>query len=144
MPRTINPILRARIESGRVVWQGIDGKRWDTVKRFLEGKEVDISIGPHRKKRSVNQNSYYWGVVVAMIAEAAGYPTPEEAHDALRLHFLGQHREGQLPTMKSTAELSTTEFEDYLSHCRQLASEMFGLYIPEPNEVDPNVVSSGG
>jgi hypothetical protein len=117
------------------VWQGIDGKRWEAVKTFLEGQEVEITIGRRRKRRSLAQNSYYWGVVVEAIAEAAGYSTAEEAHDALRLHFLEKHRDGQMPTIRSTAELTTVEFEDYVAKCRQLGAEMFGIYIPDPLEV---------
>lgn len=130
-----NPLLRARIEGGKVVWQGLDGKRWAAVKTFLEGQEVEISIGKFRKKRSGQQNKYYWSCVVAAIAEAAGYSTAEEAHDALRLHFLLKHQDRGMPTIGSTTDLSTVEFEDYLAKVRQLAAEMFGIYIPLPNEV---------
>ena len=133
-PLRTNPLLRARIENGQVVWQGIDGKRWETVKNFLEGCEVEITIGKRRKKRSGKQLRYYWAVIVAMIAEAAGYSTPEEAHDALRMHFLLKHEEGKPPTIRSTGELSTVETEEYYSKCRQLGAELFGIYIPEPNE----------
>jgi hypothetical protein len=130
-----NPVLRARIEQGRVSWQGIDGKRFDALKIHLEGEDVEITLQKLRRQRSGRQNRYYWGVLVAMIAEAAGYSTPEEAHDALRLHFLQKHDDGQMPTIRSTTELTTAEFEEYQSKCRQLATEMFGIYVPEPNEV---------
>ncbi len=131
----INPLLHARIEHGNVVWLGIDGKRFNAVKKFLEGAEVGITIERWKKKRSLKQNAYYWSVVTPMIAEAAGYLTPEEAHDALRMHFLLKHGDTPMPTIGSTTELSTTEFEEYLSKVRQLAAEMFGLYIPLPSEV---------
>lgn len=131
---TKNPILRARIEQGRVQWQGIDGKRFDTIKRFLEGSEVEITIGKRRKKRSLAQNAYMWGVVYAMIGEAAGY-TPEEAHEALKWRFLRVHDDSPIPTVRSTTELTTVEMEHYLAQCRQLAAELFALYIPDPNEV---------
>jgi hypothetical protein len=133
-PRQV-PILRARIEQARVVWAGIDGKRFDALKRHLEGQDVELTLQKRRKKRSLKQNSYYWPVVVGMIQEAAGYLTDEEAHDALRMHFLQKHEDGQLPTVRSTTELTTVEFEEYLSKCRQLGAEMYGIYIPEPNEV---------
>lgn len=131
---TKNPILRARIEKGAVVWAGIDGKRWETLKRFLEGQEVEISIGKRRKKRSLSQNAYYWSVCIGMIAEAAGY-TPEEAHEALKWRFLRVHDDGPIPTVRSTTELTTQEMEHYLAQCKQLAAELFALYIPDPNEV---------
>ncbi len=129
----ITPILRARIEKGSVVWAGIDGKRWETSKRFLEGKEVEITIGPRRKRRSLNQNSYMWGIVYALMAEAAGY-TAEEMHDALKIKFLTVHGDTALPTVRSTAKLTTAEMEEYLENCRRLAAETYGLYVPLPNE----------
>lgn len=128
------PILRGRIENGKFVWAGLDGKRWDAQRRFLEGKEVEVTIQRLRKRRSLNQNSYMWGVVYALMAEAAGY-TPEEMHDALKIKFLSVHGETALPTVRSTTDLTTTEFEEYLSQCRQLAAEIYGIYVPEPNEV---------
>ena len=134
VPRPQNPRLRARIENGRVCWQGIDQKRWETVTKFLEGEEVEITIGRRARKRSLSQNRYMWGVVYAMIAEAAGY-TPEEAHEALKWRFLRQHGDGPIPTVRSTADLNTAEMEHYLAQCRQLAAELFGLYVPDPNEV---------
>ena len=84
------PRLHARAKDGQLVWQGIDGKKWDAKVRFFDGKDVEVTIRKWQLKRSNQQNSYYWGVVVAMIAEAAGY-TPEEAHDALRMQFLEAH-----------------------------------------------------
>ena len=131
-PRVV-PILRARIEKGSVVWAGIDGKRWETAKRFLEGKEVEITIGPRRKKRSLSQNRYMWGIVYALMAEAAGY-SPEEMHDALKIKFLTVHGDTALPTIRSTAKLTTAEMEEYLENCRRLAAETYGLYVPLPNE----------
>lgn len=133
-PRRQNPLLRARIENGRVVWHGLDEKRWATIKKFLEGKDVEITIGPRQRKRSLSQNRYMWGIVYAMIAEAAGY-TPEEAHEALKWRFLRQHGDGPIPTVRSTTDLTTVEMQEYLENCRQLAAELFGLYIPEPGEV---------
>lgn len=133
-PRQI-PILRARILDGCVIWQGLDEKRWKAAKIHLNGQDVDISIQKHRKKRSLNQNSFYWGVVLPIIAEAGGFLTVEEAHDAMRLHFLQKH-DGPLPTVRSTTDLSTAEFEEYLSKIRILAAEMWGAYVPEPHEVE--------
>jgi hypothetical protein len=130
----LNPTLRARIDDGgRVVWHGYEGKRWEAIKRFLTGAEVDITIGRHRKKTSPRQRRYYWAVIVAMIAEAAGY-TPEEAHDALRRQFLTIHGDTALPTVRSTEDLTTTEREQYHEDCRRLGAETYGIYIPDPNE----------
>lgn len=132
------PLLRARVspDGKRIIWHGVDGKRWDTVKLFLKDQEVEITIGKWCKKRSLKQNAFLWAVVNPMVAEAAGYQTSEEAHDALRMHFLLKHGDdGKLPTIGSTAELSTVEFNDYIAKVQQLAAEQWGIYVPDPNEV---------
>lgn len=85
-----------------------------------------------RKGRSINQNKYYWGIIIDMLGNELGY-LPEEIHDALRIRFLSVHTE-KLPTIKSTTRLSTAEFEEYLSKIRQWASEEYQIYIPLPNE----------
>lgn len=55
------------------------------------------------------------------MAEHCGYE-PEEMHDAL---------------VRSTAKLNTAEMTEYIEQCRRLAAEM-SIYIPDPNETDPN------
>jgi hypothetical protein len=132
-----NPLLKARVsdDGERIIWPTVEGKRFATVKKYLRGKDVAITIGPWQKKRSLSQNRYYFGVVCSMIAEEAGYSTPEEAHDALRMHFLLKHGDKPMPTIGSTTELTTVEFEEYLAKCRQLAAELWALYVPLPNEV---------
>jgi hypothetical protein len=79
---------------------------------MLEGKESEFTARAKRRKRSLSQNSYYWGIVVAMLAEAAGY-SPEEMHDALKFELLRVHGDSRLPTARSTTELTTVEMEDY-------------------------------
>ena len=129
-------LFRGRIEGGEVKFRGVDGARWAKLKTHLEGQEVDITLDRHAAKRSGAQNRYYWGVVVKMIAEAMGELCQESAHDALRVQFLRVPAvEGKLPTIRSTTDLTTAEFEDYLMRCKVLASKMFNIYIPDPNEV---------
>jgi hypothetical protein len=107
--------------------------RWKMALGALDGKPVEVTIQRERKKRSLSQNSYYHGVVVKMLADAAGYE-PDEMHDALRWEFLRVHGEERLPSVRSTTELSTVEFEDYLSKCRMLGAQVYGVYVPGPGE----------
>jgi len=102
------------------------------VKTF-EGKQIELTVGSVKKSRSNNQNRYYWGVVVTMLSDETGYST-DEMHDALRMLFL-QDRTKKIPTIKSTTDLSTVEFEDYLAKIRQWAAETLNCVIPDPNEV---------
>lgn len=102
------------------------------LKEILPGEYV-LTIKKRSKPRSLNENSYYHGVIVKMIAEYCGY-TPEEAHDALKWEFL--RKDGVIPTIRSTTDLSTIEFEEYCSKIRMWASKELGVYIPSPNEPD--------
>ena len=107
----------------------------------LEGKEVEVVVRKKKKHRSGEQNAYYWGVVIDIISGATGF-TPQEAHDAMRFKFLNdltrtdRIRAAELPRVKSTADLTTVEFLDYVAQIQQWASEFLDCYIPEPNEAD--------
>ncbi len=109
---------------------------------FLRNSDVEVSIGRRRKSRSARQNRYYWAVIIPMLQEAAGYRRAEEMHDALKIHFLLDRSNPGLPTVRSMRELSTTETEEYYAQCRQLGDELYGIYIPLPNEVDENVIAA--
>ncbi len=129
----MTPIFRGKVEKGKAL--PADPVRFASHLRRLEGADVEIIVRKHRKKRSDPQNKYYWGVVVAILADHCGYDKPEEMHDALRIKFLTIHQDGPLPTVRSTADLSTVEFEHYMLQCRKLGAEM-NCQIPEPNEVE--------
>ena len=98
--------------------------------------EVELTVSKVRKPRSNQENSYYWAVIIEILREHIGY-TSEEMHEALKWKFLKRHGEKvyQLPTIRSTTDLSTVEFENYMSEIREWASIEMGCYIPLPNEV---------
>lgn len=104
-----------------------------------EGQDINLTIKPFKKSRSDNQNRYYWGVVIKLISEELGY-FAEEMHEILKQKFLDQKEfkfgKDQFIVTKSTSELSTKEFEDYLENIRQFAHMTLNIFIPLPNEVD--------
>jgi len=86
------------------------------------------------KKRTKAQNDYYWGVVIKIMSEKLGY-LAQELHEALLMKVFGTKEVmGYYLPNKRSKELTTQEFEDYLTKVRMLASEM-GIFIPLPNEV---------
>lgn len=97
-----------------------------------EGKDIIAEYKEKRNQRSKEQNSYYWAVVVPMLAEELGY-TMDEMHDSLKFQFL---REGdldaKLPKVRSTTDLDTVEFNHYITQIQILASEL-GINIPDPH-----------
>ena len=101
----------------------------------FEGKWAWLTITKFTKQRSLNQNKYYWGVLIKILSDSIGY-TPDEMHEALKWHFLRVHDERPLETVRSTTELTTTEFEDYLESVRRWAVTDMNIDIPLPHEVE--------
>lgn len=129
----IKPIFRGYADNGKI--------KLDNPEEFknyclnLNG-EIQLLLEKRKKNRSINQNSYYWGVVIPLLSEYFGYES-EEMHEALKYQFL---RKGnvQLPTVRSTADMTTIEFEDYMARVRRWASIEYSINIPEPNEINFN------
>ena len=123
------PVFRGKIEGGKIHLDYPEDFR-ELIEK-LEGKPITIRLKRYFPNRSLPQNNYYWGCVVALLAEHCGYDK-EEAHEALKWRFLQKH-DGPMPTVRSTASLTTVEFGEYVENCRRLAAEM-GCVIPDPGE----------
>lgn len=127
------PIFKGQIDKGRI--------KTETPEKFavylakLEGRRVEIVVRKQKSQRSIDQNSYYWGVVVEILRDRFGYEA-EEMHEALKFKFLRTHEGEALETVKSTTKLNTAEFEDFLERIRRWAAQEYNCFIPLPNEVD--------
>lgn len=112
----------------------IDQVRLQTALRELKKGEYLLTIKKRVKQRSLNENSYYHGVIVKILSDHTGY-TPKEMHECLKLKFLSEEdaRTG-LVRLRSTSDLSTVEFEQFCVDIRQWSSLELGCYIPLPNE----------
>ncbi len=117
-----------------------DGKIYATksIKNELEtmkdGSYV-ITIDKQKKARSNLQNSYYWWLVLPLLSESTWY-TEEEIHELMKKQFLSKRKKVLwkfINKAKSTTELSTEEFNEYIEKIRVFASK-FSVYIPLPNE----------
>ena len=132
----IRPLLPARIDKGRILYG--DPVQYSRVLSALEGQEVSVSIKPRHKSRSDRQNKYYWAVCVELLAGHTGY-SRDEMHEVLRGKFLSDSKSiagEDITYSHSTTELSTVEFEEYLSHIREWASVKLNVFIPTPNEIE--------
>lgn len=109
----------------------------EQIHAFLfEKSSCYVTFAKEKKPRSNQESRYYWGVIVAMIAEETGY-TDEEVHEFLKTKFLKKEMligRDHLAIGVSTATLTTVEFEKYCSEVRQWASAELSLYIPLPSE----------
>ena len=113
-------------------------KRLYDILKSLTGKKL-IKIEKYSKKRSNPQNRYYHGVVLKYLSETTGYST-DEMHEVCKLKFLPYDRAnrvtGEIQTFgRSTKELNTAEYEEYLEKIRVWAINYLDCLIPLPNEV---------
>jgi hypothetical protein len=62
----------------------------------------------------------------------------ESVHELLKYRFLKVDESNPdglfVERIKSTTELSTSQFMDYIAEIQRWASEFLNVYIPEPNE----------
>ena len=100
-------------------------------KKTKNGQAI-LEIKAPTKQRSNQESKYYWAVVVGLISQELGY-TPEETHETLKAHFL-METTGKLPKIISTADLSTTAFEQYMKTIREWAAVDLNIFIPLPGE----------
>ena len=111
-----------------------DPARFKVHLASLESKQVEVVVQKVRNNRTLSQNRYYFGVVVAILAEEFGYEI-EEMHEALKWKFLRKHEDTALVTVGSTAKLSIGEFCDYIDTVTRWAAQE-GIYIPQAGEVE--------
>lgn len=102
--------------------------------RRLPFKVIIQDIFP---RRTVDQNAYYW-VIVTIIADYCGY-TIKEVHKELKTLFLT----GYFPDKKgnwsvrtrSTTELNTVEFSDYIMRITAWAITFLNISIPAKEDL---------
>lgn len=130
-----------KVEQGRLtIYRRAD---FDRAVLAFEGKQVEITIEKKRKRRSVFQNAYYWGVVIPIVQQGLneiGYKTgKEQAHELLKSLFakdeIVNEATGEVLNFPlSTAAMSTVRMMDYFAQITQWAAEFLGVEIPQPNE----------
>jgi hypothetical protein len=115
----------------------------DAIQTF-EGKQIVIKIEKAKKKRSTQQNRFYYGVIIPIVQnclkEAGHVMTNESTHDLIKLKFLKEtlfvnETTGEvIERIKSTTELSTSQFMDLLAEINNFTFEYFGVSLPSPND----------
>ena len=115
----------------------------DAIKSF-NGSDVVLTIDKVKKKRSNNQNRFYWGCLIPLMQKGAKDMWGEswsidKAHKHLSKLFVF-HESVNVKTSeitqtpKSTTELTTTDWEVYVTEIRIYLLENFDIEAPEPNE----------
>lgn len=126
---TLNPTFYGSVIEGKFTFDAPDD--FKSYIRTLKG-QIQVTVEKRKKNRTSKENRYYWGVVIPILADHFGYEG-EEMHEALKWQFLRKPH-SKLPTVQSTAAMSTIEFEEYMRKIRTWAAMEYSISIPEPNE----------
>lgn len=126
----------AKLRDGKIVFD--NRKIFDkTLAQYEDGKII-VEVRREKNKRTLDQNAYYWGVVLKTISIDTGH-TEQELHDVLKAYIPKKtmpfiKKDGStinVSVPRSTTELSTGEFSEYIERIRAKFAMEFGIIIPE-------------
>ena len=123
------------VENGILILS--DEKKYQQWLSQLEG-ECELIIKKRERLRSSNQNKYWHGVVLPLIAEEMCL-YPDETKEFLKRRFLSTEikvKEKIYDIVKRTSSLSTIEFNEFVKRCQMFGAKELGLNIPDPNEIE--------
>jgi hypothetical protein len=100
-------------------------------------KEFELIVRKKKKSRSIQQNRYYFACL-KIVGDHLGY-SKEEMHDIVKMKFLKGEKVNEatgevFEYLKSTTELTTTEFMEFMDSFIRWAAESFSIVLPDPNE----------
>lgn len=89
-----------------------------SLNKFKDGEEVTLEVHTRKPKRTEQQNRYYWGVYLPLIAKETGEGDLDALHELFKGKFLA---EGIVEVLgqkvrkkKSTTELGVAEFSEFV------------------------------
>lgn len=102
----------------------------------LPGKPLRVTVEEYRKRRSDEQNKFWWGVVVKTFCDHLPGWEPEDVHTYLcGEHFGWERIEGmgrvKMRPVKRSSRLNKLEFSELVAKAQKLAAE-HGFYVPDP------------
>lgn len=129
-----------RVEKGQIKLPG--AKMRTEITALFEGRDIEVIVRRKKKHRSSPQNRFYWAVVVPMVRaglkEIGEILSLEQVHELLKFRHIREQRidentgEVAFEYTRSTAELTTVEFAEYIERCAQFAAEYLRVTIPDP------------
>lgn len=141
----LHPVRADPIERSRAI-----GRVVEALEELSHDKTWRVEVEQQKSRRSDDQNAYYWGVVVEMISQAAGYEAAE-VHEFLcgtrwgwkdkRVPKTPRNPDGieSVPMRTTTtkggkrAVLPVMEFAEFIEFARRFAADKLSLYIPDPD-----------
>lgn len=136
-----NPIFTANINlQGRIIFD--EPERFQCYVRARAGRKVEVLVRPIKNRRSLQQNAYWHGVPVTIMAEYMG-EDHMATHYSLLHECFGYHWNEKLkkevPNKGSSSVLTVEEFNHLIEWCPRWAFENFGVHVPLPNECDYDI-----
>lgn len=105
------------------------------INKFKENDRVTVYVTNERPKRTTAQNSYYWGVYLPLISKETGESDLDRLHTLFKGKFLTTNivevLGEKVRITKSTTNLSTSEFAEYIMSIEALT----GIMAPPTNFV---------
>ncbi|RBA36112.1 hypothetical protein [Elizabethkingia anophelis] len=116
----------------------------DAITQF-EGKDIQIIFKRKYKKRTNNENAFYWGVWIPILQRAVRdtwgeVRDPGEVHEIIKIACNYEEKPnittGEfIRVPKSSTQLNTYEWEfEFKQKVRQFALDFFNIVLPEPDE----------
>jgi hypothetical protein len=103
----------------------------------LNNQKVELILRKDNKKRTLNANAYYWGVIIKLLSNYTGYES-EEMHEILKYKFLGYEivdfRGEKIVKINSTKNLDKDKFQEYVQKCVRWGNSL-GVEFPSPDEI---------
>lgn len=127
-----------RVQDGKLT---VNQGRLRAALAAMKDGDVVVTVQRKRPSRTVNQNAYYWGVVLKAIADETGQDI-ESIHEAMKRECnavrveMANRSTGEMFDAwvgGSTASLNVNDFYDYVERCRAWAGTFLGLEIPDPD-----------
>ena len=124
-------------ENGKIYIRQPEECRAYVMKLYRNHKEAELIIRPMKnfELRGVQQNKYYWGVVVDILSSEWGYHK-EELHELLLAEHSREPQQGKPSRIKRSSEMTIAEFCEYVDKIKRWALVDYGIKIPEAGEVD--------
>lgn len=104
----------------------IKSQRWFQYQldKFKHKEDVTLIVHNKKPKRTLQQNAYYWGVYLPLIADETGERDIDRLHELFKGKFLTigvvEVLGEKVRMKKSTTELSVSEFSQYITDIESL------------------------
>jgi hypothetical protein len=127
---------QGELETPTSGWECVRWRRWLAT---LSEADVEIVVRKVKSLHSRQQEAWHWGVALPLMANASGYDRHEhnDLHYWLVAKCFGTHeRDGLTMPNKRSSQLTTKEYSELMDWEVRFASDMWGVFVPMPNEVD--------